>query len=144
VKILLNIPTPFLCGRLQATRRIRPGSRDDLSREFAQTLPRVVYKFIVALWLERLSFDGVKTEAAGQGATIPQTYHILYKLLELTPFYLQACLAVCRQVLWTFWFWSSEAKNMLCTHSTPHPHIYTMLSHAALFYLNWTPWTIFM
>jgi hypothetical protein len=29
-----------------------------------------VYKFIVALWLERLSLDGVKTEAAGQGATI--------------------------------------------------------------------------
>jgi hypothetical protein len=70
VKVLLNIPTPFLCGRVQATRRIRPGSRDDLSRELAQALPRVVYKFIVALWLARLSFDGVKTEAAGQGATI--------------------------------------------------------------------------
>jgi hypothetical protein len=54
----------------QTTRRIRPGSRDDLSRELVQALPRVVYKFIVALWLERLSFDGVKTGAAGQGATV--------------------------------------------------------------------------
>jgi hypothetical protein len=70
VKVLLNIPTPFLCGRVQATRRIRPGSRDDLSRELAQALPASCTKFIVALWLARLSCDGVKTEAAGQGATV--------------------------------------------------------------------------
>jgi hypothetical protein len=76
VKILLNIPTPFLCGRVQATRRIRPGSRDGLSRELARALPRVVYKFIVALWLERLSFDGVKTEGAGQGATLQMNIRV--------------------------------------------------------------------
>jgi hypothetical protein len=69
----VSVPTPFLCGRVQTPKPhagldlgVETTSRGSLLRHS----PRVLYISIVALWLARPCLDGVKTGAAGQGATI--------------------------------------------------------------------------